>query len=166
MFLNLSGAPLNAPMWGAGSSGFKTTLKQLGWAKDTRFGGLGPSTLFSLHADAVYVTTTSGPLDFLNVMSASATSNGQAVSIDNETIQLNEVLFLRPPPPVCVGDFDGDRLVDDPDFVLFASMYELLLCDAPGMPMPCAGDLNADRLVDDADFVLFAAAYEQLWCPT
>jgi hypothetical protein len=45
-------------------------------------------------------------------------------------------------------------------------MYELLLCDAPGMPMSCAGDLNADRLVDDADFVLFAAAYEQLWCPT
>ncbi|HEX8876977.1 MAG TPA: hypothetical protein VF777_09530, partial [Phycisphaerales bacterium] len=165
LLLNLSGTPLNSPMWGAGRAGFKATLKQFGWAKDNRFGGLGPSTLFALPADAVYATTTNGPLDLLSFMSVSATSNGEPVSIDNETIYLNEVLFLRLPPPECAGDFNADRFVDDADFVQFAAMYELLECAAPGMPAECPGDLNADRFVDDADFVLFASAYETLWCP-
>jgi len=57
----------------------------------------------------------------------------------------------------CTGDMNKDGFVDDSDFVLFASAYNILL--------DRAGDFNADLLTDDADFVIFAAAYDALVCP-
>ncbi|MGH7243928.1 MAG: hypothetical protein ACREJD_10960 [Phycisphaerales bacterium] len=68
-------------------------------------------------------------------------------------------------PHFCVGDLNNDGVVDDADFVLFASAYNLLVCDDPTMPYPCPADFNSDALVDDADFVTFAAAYNDLLCP-
>lgn len=56
----------------------------------------------------------------------------------------------------CAADFNGDDMVDDQDFVVFASAYNELL-DAR-----C--DLNDDTVTDDADFVVFAAAYDALLC--
>ncbi len=65
---------------------------------------------------------------------------------------------------VCSGDLNDDGIVEDGDFVLFASAYNLLLCEDPVMPVNCPSDLNSDSLVDDSDFVLFAAAYDALLC--
>lgn len=63
----------------------------------------------------------------------------------------------------CPADLNGDDVVDDSDFVIFAAAYNALLC--PDAPAPCNADLNADNFVDDADFVIFAAAYNELVCP-
>ncbi len=65
----------------------------------------------------------------------------------------------------CPGDLNSDGQVDDSDFVLFASAYNLLDCADPAMPAGCPSDLNADTTVDDSDFVVFAAAYNELVCP-
>ncbi|MGH7244764.1 MAG: hypothetical protein ACREJD_15230 [Phycisphaerales bacterium] len=65
----------------------------------------------------------------------------------------------------CAGDLNADAIVDDSDFVPFASAYNTLDCADPAMPAGCPADLNLDGFVDDADFVLFAAAYDALVCP-
>lgn len=67
--------------------------------------------------------------------------------------------------PSCPADFNDDGIVDDSDFVLFASMYDILLCSAPEMPSDCPADLNGDLQVDDLDFVIFVDAYNELLCP-
>jgi hypothetical protein len=59
--------------------------------------------------------------------------------------------------PVCPGDFDGSRIVDDFDFTRFAEYFESL---APG-----PGDLDRNGVTDDGDFVIFAGAYSKLTCP-
>lgn len=66
----------------------------------------------------------------------------------------------------CVGDLNGDGVVDDDDFILFAFAYNTLTCPTfPALFACCPADFNGDGLVDDADFVLFAAAYDALICP-
>lgn len=65
----------------------------------------------------------------------------------------------------CPADLNSDNFVDDTDFVLFATAYNLLICSDPVMPVGCPSDLNADDFVDDTDFVLFASAYNELLCP-
>jgi len=65
----------------------------------------------------------------------------------------------------CPGDLNNDGFVDDSDFVLFATAYNLLDCADPSMPAGCPSDLSNDSAVDDADFVVFAAAYDTLVCP-
>lgn len=65
----------------------------------------------------------------------------------------------------CPADLNGDELVEDADFVIFATSYNILDCADPSMPAGCPGDLNFDGFVDDADFVIFAGAYDQLVCP-
>ncbi|MBX3387954.1 MAG: hypothetical protein KF691_00720 [Phycisphaeraceae bacterium] len=74
----------------------------------------------------------------------------------------NSVTVLAPP---CPGDLNGDSVVDDSDFVLFAVAYDILDCAAPNMPANCPADLNGDGFVEDADFVIFAGAYDALFCP-
>lgn len=64
---------------------------------------------------------------------------------------------------LCPGDLNGDRMVDDADFAIFAGAYDTLVC--PEDPAPCPADLNDDAVVDDADFVIFAQAYDALLCP-
>ena len=65
----------------------------------------------------------------------------------------------------CPGDLNGDNVVDDTDFVLFATAYDLFDCADPSMPAGCPSDLNDDDAVDDADFVQFASAYDAFLCP-
>ncbi len=65
----------------------------------------------------------------------------------------------------CPGDLNGDGLVDDEDFVLFADSYNLADCTSEDMSIGCPGDLNTDGFVNDADFTVFAAAYDQYYCP-
>ncbi|MGH7243294.1 MAG: laminin B domain-containing protein [Phycisphaerales bacterium] len=65
----------------------------------------------------------------------------------------------------CVGDLNSDGFVDDTDFVLFLSAYNILDCADPGMAPACPADFNHDQVVDDSDFVLFVGAYNELICP-
>jgi len=74
-------------------------------------------------------------------------------------------LVLGTVAPPCPADLNSDGQVDDSDFVLFATAYNILDCTDPTMPAGCRSDINADHFVDDSDFVLFAAAYDQLICP-
>lgn len=57
----------------------------------------------------------------------------------------------------CDADLNGDDVVDDLDFQIFAAGYNELL-DA-------RADLNLDGVTDDADFSIFAVAYDELVCP-
>lgn len=57
----------------------------------------------------------------------------------------------------CLCDLNVDGMVDDADFVIFVSSYDLL--EDP------LGDFNGDGVADDADFVTFVAAYNELICP-
>ncbi|MBX3381442.1 MAG: hypothetical protein KF805_15210 [Phycisphaeraceae bacterium] len=163
LYLNISGAALHNPAMGAGAPNWSSSLKQYGWAKDARFGGLGPSVVSDLPRDAVYATLTSGPFNDLSNLSATAASNGTGAALEFNSIALNEVVFILLPQAPCAGDLNGDRLVEDSDFAIFASMYDLFDCAV--MPPGCGADLNKDRFVDDADFVLFANAYDQFVCP-
>lgn len=65
----------------------------------------------------------------------------------------------------CVGDLNHDDFVDDLDFVIFASAYNILDCSDPSMPAGCPADLNRDGVVDDTDFTIFVPAYNELVCP-
>ncbi|MGH7245009.1 MAG: hypothetical protein ACREJD_16460 [Phycisphaerales bacterium] len=163
--LNLSGGSLRSTTLGAGAANLLVPLKQFGWAKDSRFGGSGATTLLELPRDAVYATLTSGPLDDLANLSASCISGSKTVSRMNEAIHLNEVLFLLLPPPACPADLTRDGYVDDSDFVQFAIAYDLFDCGDAAMPAGCPGDLNDDGVVDDADFVQFATGYDTFVCP-
>ncbi|MBX3380026.1 MAG: PQQ-dependent sugar dehydrogenase [Phycisphaeraceae bacterium] len=64
----------------------------------------------------------------------------------------------------CRADLTCDSQVDDADFVLFATAYDILECSNPSMPAGCPSDLNGDGLVDDADFVIFVGAYDAFVC--
>ncbi|MBX3381459.1 MAG: immunoglobulin domain-containing protein [Phycisphaeraceae bacterium] len=64
----------------------------------------------------------------------------------------------------CLGDLNADGFINDTDFTIFAAAYDLLLCDAPGMPVGCLSDWNGDGVVDDADFQEFVVAYGQVAC--
>ncbi len=81
------------------------------------------------------------------------------LAVDLGSKQEARCLFSR-----CVGDLNGDGLVDDTDFVLFANAYDVLVCPTDPSTSCCLADLNSDGLVDDSDFVLFANAYDQLIC--
>lgn len=167
LYLNLSAGAIRNTTMGGGAPNHSAALKQFGWAKDSRFGGSGPTNLFELPRDAVYATLTSGPLDELANLSFACTSGTQSVSRLNETIFLNEVLFLElpAPEPACPADQNGDRVVDDDDFAAFAHAYGLFDCADPQMPANCPADLDSDGLVDDADFAVFATAYDEMVCP-
>lgn len=96
------------------------------------------------------------------------TASTQSGSEGQNSVGLFELEFEIVEGLFCAADLNGDRLVDDADFVEFAQAYNELVC--PGArsgrhDTGCPADLNADELVDDADFVLFAAAYNELICP-
>ncbi|MGH7242736.1 MAG: hypothetical protein ACREJD_04905 [Phycisphaerales bacterium] len=76
---------------------------------------------------------------------------------------VNDITYSSIAISSCPADLNGDDVVDDADFVIFAAAYNTLLC--PDAPAPCNADLNGDNVVDDADFVIFAAAYNELLCP-
>ncbi|MGH7242553.1 MAG: hypothetical protein ACREJD_03960 [Phycisphaerales bacterium] len=90
--------------------------------------------------------------------------NWLTVNVPSNDVPLNtkEACFRKR----CVGDLNGDGVVDDLDFVIFAFAYDTLLCPTfPALYACCPADFNGDGMVDDADFVLFAAAYDALLCP-
>lgn len=74
------------------------------------------------------------------------------------------IRFAFEGPTECPGDLNFDSQVDDADFVIFLSAYNILDCADPAMPASCSSDLNTDGVVDDDDFVIFLAAYNMLVC--
>ncbi|MGH7244210.1 MAG: hypothetical protein ACREJD_12420 [Phycisphaerales bacterium] len=68
-------------------------------------------------------------------------------------------------PGGCPSDINHDGFVDDADFTLFVTGYNILDCADPTMPAGCPADANHDGFVDDSDFTLFISAYNQLLCP-
>jgi len=107
----------------------------------------------------------------LNLRKGSATLGVRVV--DNTTMvrdaafrasKMTQTLTWSMPVAACLADLDGDRAVDDADFLGFADMYNVLLCAAIA-PAECAADFNNDGMVDDTDFVVFVGAYNALLCP-
>lgn len=84
---------------------------------------------------------------------------------DDDTRRPHLVITYTPGPCPCPADLNGDGVVDDSDFVIFASAYNILDCADPAMPAGCPADLNGDVVVDDSDFVIFVSAYDTLICP-
>ena len=82
------------------------------------------------------------------------TGDGKVFDEDYHTLMANRS---------CPADLNNDTLVDDIDFVDFASAYNELSC--PTLPGLCMADLNDDGIVEDTDFVIFASAYNELLCP-
>lgn len=63
-----------------------------------------------------------------------------------------------PPPPPCLGDTNGDRVVNTADLVFFLGKFGQGV--APGSP----ADLNNDGVVNTADLVVFLGRFGSL-CP-
>lgn len=99
-------------------------------------------------------------IDFQSISPDGSVIAAAGFSADAMTFQ-TMLIHLREP---CPADTNGDRQIDDADFVSFAGAYDMLDCSDGGMPLRCPSDLNRDGLVDDADFVLFASAYDALLC--
>ena len=84
----------------------------------------------------------------------------------NATVAFDNFMFDTPRLPTsCPGDLNGDTVIDDADFVVFASAYNVLDCADPAMPSGCPADLNVDGIVDDSDFSFFVVAYDAVLCP-
>ncbi|MBL8876835.1 MAG: CotH kinase family protein [Phycisphaerae bacterium] len=97
------------------------------------------------------------------VLSTVGDAYGSVASTGNDKGSPGHYVSVRCSP--CPGDLNGDGPIDDADFVLFASAYNILDCADPSMPANCPADLNDDGFVDDADFVVFVAAYDEFICP-
>lgn len=65
----------------------------------------------------------------------------------------------------CPADSNGDSMVDDADFQVFAAAYNIMVCEDPEMTLGCPSDYSGDGVVDDADFLQFLTAYNTLLCP-
>ncbi|MBX3389837.1 MAG: hypothetical protein KF691_10335 [Phycisphaeraceae bacterium] len=65
----------------------------------------------------------------------------------------------------CPADLDGDRVVGDADFSIFAAAADIYTCSDTSMPAGCPADLNGDGFVDESDFTIFALAYDEVLCP-
>lgn len=98
-------------------------------------------------------------------IASNATLGGQTLRVFNADGNVSTTNFLTVTAPPCPADLNGDTIIDDADFVIFATAYNVFDCADPSMPAGCPADINADGFVDDADFVLFAAAYDNLVCP-
>ncbi|MBN8597781.1 MAG: fibronectin type III domain-containing protein [Planctomycetes bacterium] len=61
----------------------------------------------------------------------------------------------------CGADFDGNRVVDDSDFVAFVIAYNEVV--VPPASQRC--DLNGDGFVNDEDFPTFLRYYDEGLCP-
>ncbi|MBN8597756.1 MAG: hypothetical protein J0L78_08795 [Planctomycetes bacterium] len=87
---------------------------------------------------------------------SSGSSSNWNQRTDGTWITANALEYVVRSRP-CPGDLNGDGVVDDVDFVLFAAYYDALV--------EPRGDFTGDGYTDDSDFVAFADAYNTLTCP-
>jgi hypothetical protein len=62
----------------------------------------------------------------------------------------------------CRGDLNGDSIVDDADFALFAECYDMYY---PPDDKPLCRLDDSNQVTDDKDFLVFVAAYDAMICP-
>jgi len=62
----------------------------------------------------------------------------------------------------CRGDLNGDSVVDDADFTLFAECYDMYY---PPDDKPLCRLDDSNQVTDDKDFLVFVAAYDAMVCP-
>ncbi|MBS0187856.1 MAG: hypothetical protein JSS51_07290 [Planctomycetes bacterium] len=115
----------------------------------------------AFHYEGLHIHEVRGELpegDYTLVLLASSASEG------GDSVGFFELEFEVFEGVLCPADINGDRVVDDADFVEFAEAYNELLCPEARHGVGCPADLNGDDVVDDLDFVLFAGAYNALLC--
>jgi len=143
----------SASMSTIGTGGAFITLKQ------------GASTIFSYSTTVGNVGGTLQPGQYTLSGGANASLNWSGsggFSTADLSAQFELTAFVG---GNCPGDFNNDGSVDDSDFLVFVTGYNLLLCSDPAMTSGCPADLNSDGAVDDADFPPFVVAYNALTCP-
>jgi hypothetical protein len=115
-------------------------------------------------ASGVLASPSDGSLITLTIAGVQASDAGNyTIEFDN-TCNVSMSAVGAVTVNTCPGDLNADGFVNDTDFELFASAYNLLLCEDAGMPVGCLSDLNGDGVVDDIDFQLFVVAYDALVC--
>ncbi len=115
-------------------------------------------TNYSPPVAPVALSTTNLPLE---ITSSTQSATPQVLSTPVHQLQAVACFTTR-----CIFDFNGDGIVDDPDFVIFAAAYDALICPTDPRFSCCPADyFTLDGLVDDFDFVYFAFAYDELVCP-
>lgn len=92
-------------------------------------------------------------------------SYGNANATDGNTWGPMTIRWAFTARAFCPWDLNNDGVVEDADFTIFLSAYNILDCTDGTMPMGCPSDFNYDRVVDDVDFTLFLGAYNVLLCP-
>lgn len=80
-----------------------------------------------------------------------------AATFGNTALSFAARLAYTPPPNNCPADLNADGFVDDADFSLFITAYDVF--ETP------AADFNFDAATDDADFSIFIVAYDNFLCP-
>ncbi|MGH7244841.1 MAG: dockerin type I domain-containing protein [Phycisphaerales bacterium] len=110
------------------------------------------------HLSGTFIPAVSGAHQLGVRATRNFTSGGLSLKMYVDNVSLTELA-------ACPADLNGDGVVDDSDFVLFAAAYNLLDCADPSMAPGCPADFNGDGFVDDSDFVIFVGAYNNLICP-
>lgn len=173
LFLNMApSTTVQLFFMGLGGNQHSSLLRTFGWANDPRFNDVTvqPQTITSL-GNSVYMTLVpAGQLNQhiakMRIVTPSPTPGaGDEIGKESTDFGVGFGRMITLQKRVCVGDLNGDQLVDDSDFSIFVVAYDILDCGAPGMAPDCPADLNHDGFVDDADFSLFVVAYDALVCP-
>lgn len=161
-FVNLGTSPITTPAMGIGAPGFLTSLLDLSWRREVRFGGAGPMPLATLEPGQAYVTLIPSGYD-ISLATLRGTYQGRDQIVSSSGFGPGSPLLVF--QPACPADLNADTLVDDADFSIFIVQYDVLDCGDPAMPSGCNADLNGDLFVDDQDFQVFIVAYDALLCP-
>lgn len=105
-----------------------------------------------LDADQYYLAVTSGDAAFQPTR-----FGARNIGLGCATLHIQVRTNNRGPSLDCEADFNGDKVVDDRDFVLFAKGYSNYF--------DLLGDLDGNQVVDDDDFFIFAGKYSDFLCP-
>jgi len=106
----------------------------------------------TLPADQYYIAITTGDAKF-HPTRFGAINKGTGCHTLHLTFRTNN----RGPSGGCPSDLNGDKKVDDADFIEFCKGYQNYT--------DLLGDLDANGIVDDDDFLIFSGAYDAFICP-
>lgn len=105
-----------------------------------------------LDADQYYLAVTTGDGAFQTTR-----FGARNIGLGCATLHIQVRTNNRGPSLDCEADLNGDKVVDDRDFVLFAKGYSNYF--------DLLGDLDGNQAVDDNDFFIFAGKYSEFLCP-
>ena len=79
---------------------------------------------------------------------------------DNEDANPTTLAATPTGPEICVGDFDGDKTVDEADLAVFSADFGRVDCTTD-----CEGDFDSDLDVDSDDLSVFVKNFRRTDCP-